>query len=592
MASSSRARPILRTDYFGQQLATKIDRDATVVATNSLALPKPLAAPDSPLAQPAFETKERRLLELQLMNYFCFDVCSSLPGTYFPETRNIWTVVVPRLATNYDALLNAIMTLALRHMLCSGCQDIAPLDEKYQSVVGTLSPAVADAASFTSVVLSLDAFASLRDRDIGDYAAPVQWLHLCKGVMQVFRVTLKLLKGYPEANINKIVATSGPFVERSQIMCEANRNQFPALLMRQPGESNEDDAAYIETVSYIGAIQSAIKAGEDIHSTTRRLIVYPVLFPQRFVELLDEHRPRALVILAHFFAVAAHCRTSAWVGDIPKREIIALAGFLAPQYQHELAWPLITTAQMAIYAAMIIPVLYLLFRHGKVGIIGWFYLAAFCVLRILGGALALGGSKTATIIANIGLSPLLLAASGILHESNSLRKVGDAKVEWAVVLALHILVAGATAILAVGASALQSSSPLPSDLIKVKVGITLLLIGWVVLVGWSLQSWFRRSTQHSEASRAGRKILIGVAFALLFIGIRVVYTLVAFFSQKQSLSPVTGTLVVRIMLVLVPELVASLILIAYGWITRNDTSPKNIEGQAARIHTRSRQGNA
>ncbi|KAH8716009.1 hypothetical protein HC256_004797 [Beauveria bassiana] len=293
----------------------------------------------SPLAQPASETRERRLLELQLMNYFCF---------------SIWTVVVLRLAISYDALLHAIMTLSLRHMLCTGCQDIAPLDkiklyhaqyleatlQEYRKVVVTLTTAVADAASFTSVVLSLDAFASLRDREFGDYTAPVQWLQLCKGVTQVFRVTLQLLGGDAEANINKIVATSGPFVEPSKILCEANRNQFPALLVRRPEDSDEDDAAYIDTVSYIGAIQSAADAGEHMDAITRRLVIYPVLFPQRFVALLDEHRPRALVILAHFFAVAAHCQASAWVGDIPKKEILALEEFLAPQYRHELAWPL------------------------------------------------------------------------------------------------------------------------------------------------------------------------------------------------------------------------------------------------------------
>lgn len=77
----------------------------------------------------------------------------------------------------------------------------------------------------------------------------------------------------------------------------------------------------------------------------------------------------------------------------------------------------VTTAQMAIYSAMLIPVLYLLFKHGKPGFLGWFYFNAFCLLRILGGALALNGNSAARIIANVGLSPLLLAAAGILHES-------------------------------------------------------------------------------------------------------------------------------------------------------------------------------
>ncbi|KAJ6783048.1 hypothetical protein PWT90_01870 [Aphanocladium album] len=246
------------------------------------------------------------------------------------------------------------MTLTLRHMLCVGFQDILPLDkvqfhhaqyleatlQEYRTVVGTLTPALADSASFTSVVLSLDAFASLRDRDLSTYTAPVQWLQLCKGVTQVFRITLGLLKDDSEANINKIVATSGSFVEPSTIMCDENRNRFPALLVRQSDDSAEDHQACIDTVSYIGAIQGAIEGGEHISIITRRLIIYPVLFPQRFVQLLDEHRPRALVILAHLFAVAVHCHTSDWVGDTPMKEIQALAEFLAPEYQHELAWPL------------------------------------------------------------------------------------------------------------------------------------------------------------------------------------------------------------------------------------------------------------
>jgi hypothetical protein len=72
------------------------------------------------------------------------------------------------------------------------------------------------------------------------------------------------------------------------------------------------------------------------------------------------------------------------------------------------------TAELAIYAILALPVLYLLFRHSTAGLLGWFYLFAFCSLRIVGGALT---SSSAGIISSIGLSPLLLAASGILHEA-------------------------------------------------------------------------------------------------------------------------------------------------------------------------------
>jgi hypothetical protein len=51
------------------------------------------------------------------------------------------------------------------------------------------------------------------------------------------------------------------------------------------------------------------------------------------------------------------------------------------------------TAQLAIYAVLSLPVIYILLRHGRPGLIGWFYLLAFCSLRIAGGAMSLSLDK-------------------------------------------------------------------------------------------------------------------------------------------------------------------------------------------------------
>jgi hypothetical protein len=81
------------------------------------------------------------------------------------------------------------------------------------------------------------------------------------------------------------------------------------------------------------------------------------------------------------------------------------------------------TAQLAIYILLSIPIIYVLYRHGRTGLLGWIYFFAFASLRIIGGALAMNADKsgtpsvTATITSNIGLSPLILGISGILHEA-------------------------------------------------------------------------------------------------------------------------------------------------------------------------------
>jgi hypothetical protein len=81
------------------------------------------------------------------------------------------------------------------------------------------------------------------------------------------------------------------------------------------------------------------------------------------------------------------------------------------------------TAQLAVYCVLVLPILYLVFRHGRNGVLGYFYLAVFAGLRIIGAAMGLKKtsdglpSTGAIVISNIGLSPLLLASIGILHEA-------------------------------------------------------------------------------------------------------------------------------------------------------------------------------
>jgi hypothetical protein len=66
--------------------------------------------------------------------------------------------------------------------------------------------------------------------------------------------------------------------------------------------------------------------------------------------------------------------------------------------------------------------------------------------------------------------------------------------------------------------------------------------------------------------------------ALIFIGIRVLYSLVAFVTQNKSLSPTNGSLAVRVVLSLLTELIAALIFIAGGFITMNARREAKTQG--------------
>jgi hypothetical protein len=63
-------------------------------------------------------------------------------------------------------------------------------------------------------------------------------------------------------------------------------------------------------------------------------------------------------------------------------------------------------------------------------------------------------------------------------------------------------------------------------------------------------------------------LLTAIAFALVFIGIRVFYSLVYLCTQKQYLSPTTGSLAIRVILGFLAELIAVISLIVAGFMTQ------------------------
>ncbi|KAJ5678958.1 hypothetical protein N7462_007202 [Penicillium macrosclerotiorum] len=82
----------------------------------------------------------------------------------------------------------------------------------------------------------------------------------------------------------------------------------------------------------------------------------------------------------------------------------------------------IELAQLVFYGLALLPAIYCFITHGKHGAVGWLYVFAMCGLRLVGNGMAYHSrtgppNRAASIIGSIGLSPLVLAALGILHES-------------------------------------------------------------------------------------------------------------------------------------------------------------------------------
>ncbi|KAL6232202.1 hypothetical protein BDW75DRAFT_247340 [Aspergillus navahoensis] len=240
----------------------------------------------------------------------------------------------------------------------------------------------------------------------------------------------------------------------------------------------------------------------------------------------------------------------------------------------------LSVATCAIYAVLAIPVLYLLVRHGRYGLLGWLFLFFFCALRIIGGALAVNDTSfAANVISSIGLSPLLLATASILHEARHYRIQSlDKKMEWVSVLAYHMLVVAGVALSAAGSAKLQEhKQPLDKAEKIAKAGISILAVAWGFLVGWTGFSFIAPRRRNSSLTRAGTVLLMAVAFSLVFIGIRVFYSLAALCTQRASLNPVTGSLTIRVVLGFLPEVISTLAYIFSGIRTQGAALLAHVE---------------
>ena len=124
----------------------------------------------------------------------------------------------------------------------------------------------------------------------------------------------------------------------------------------------------------------------------------------------------------------------------------------------------------------------------------------------------------------------------------------------------------------------------------VRVGMAILAASWGMLVGLAGVTFFSQRARNPAIARAGTvvrlpldfmiylyawianikfQLFAAVSFSLLFIGVRVFYSLVALCTQIASLNPTTGVFIIRLILGFLPELIATLVHIAAGVKTRN-----------------------
>lgn len=243
-----------------------------------------------------------------------------------------------------------------------------------------------------------------------------------------------------------------------------------------------------------------------------------------------------------------------------------------------MAWTntaILSLVELFLYAMFIPFVAYTVYMHGRRGLLGHVYFAAYIILRLVADALLIadrnaptGTSTTATIINSVGLSPLLLATSGFLNEAalhlfgGVQKEKNKKKLVVAFELFTHITVVTGVALLATGTSSLAkatSQSQLDKDHTRAEVGAILLLVSWVGL-GICAGQIYRQSWRLRDQTSL-IKLSTSLVISLPFLGARVVYAVVYAFDRSGRLSPARAPFAVELVLIFIVQFVAATVLL-------------------------------
>ncbi|KAF4822583.1 Sterol uptake control protein 2 [Colletotrichum siamense] len=329
----------------------------------------PLYTTPANAAMSATTAPNNRLLELRLMHQFT-SMTSRTLVVNTPATHDIWQNTVPRLAFGGASYLaDAMLAVAALHLRSFNPDDKALVRASHSYMASALAAycsclqngiteANAESLFLTAALIAFSSTATrifIRDEaDPNDpasaYSLPLSWFHAFQGVKTV-------------------VATSWPWIRNSGIVIPIIDSQpvlqldldatsptsfFGKLLDNLEDELQGEDA--IMAMSTRQSYQHAVAVLNWAHKLPHRgaALAFPATVSKRFIELLEERRPRALTILACFFALLKGYESAVWwLEGVSRREVMGIVSQFeatSPWWAH-LEWPV----RIALYKHSIIP---------------------------------------------------------------------------------------------------------------------------------------------------------------------------------------------------------------------------------------------
>ncbi|CAN8098666.1 unnamed protein product [Discula destructiva] len=310
-----------------------------------------------------------RLTELRLMHQYTHFTHKTL-SVATPEIQDSWGVSVPSMAfAGNQQLMDAILAISALHIRSSNPNDKDIIRASHAYMASCLTAYTANLATgitadnaasmfLTASLIALQSTASrLFTKDEGHFALgtfpgmhgagfgghyqpPLAWFHSFQGVKTIVaaswswlkesEVILSIIDAQPVLNLNFTRATEGFFGHLLRDMHDEVASLYPCATS-STGESppGEPDLATSTRQAYQHAVATLNWA---YTKPGKAALAFPATVSKRFVELVEERQPRALAILASFFALLKVLDHVWWLQGMARREVLGIVSLFNSDY--------------------------------------------------------------------------------------------------------------------------------------------------------------------------------------------------------------------------------------------------------------------
>lgn len=304
------------------------------------------------------KTTSLDVTDLKLMHYFTTVVSYELSDPTQPDYLALWQVHAIRLGFKHDFLLRGILAVSAYHMGAHRPERKAELDlvasnhqtlalTSFQETLADVDESNCHALFAFSCLIIVMSFASNSKAKPSDFNTEVlQWFYLMRGASIVLHMHSEAIKSsFLKPLLDEMAHTE---TKAAHTIPDADRITDLFRICGVSSHERETSQAYTMAISSLLSTftQTSICKSRG-EGTVLAGFVWPIQLPPKFVDLLSEKQPEALVILA-YYCVIVHWGENG--GHLGEHEVWFLKGWgrymfetvkdLLPESWHEhLTWP-------------------------------------------------------------------------------------------------------------------------------------------------------------------------------------------------------------------------------------------------------------